>query len=85
MNISTLGVVLIVIAMLIIAAAASFLSFRYGYLYRKKFAELKIGSAEEEAQRIIDEANDKAEKRFREHKKRKTFWKQKKKYINPKK
>ena len=62
MNIGTLGVVLIVIAMLIVAAAASFLSFRYGYSYRKKFAELKIGSAEEEAQRIIDEANDKAEK-----------------------
>ena len=49
-------------ALLLVAVLGMFLSFKYGYSYRKKFAELKIGSAEEEAQRIIDTAVDTAEK-----------------------
>lgn len=39
-----------------------FLSFKYGYSYRKRFAELKIGSAEDEAKRILDEAVQRSEK-----------------------
>ena len=39
-----------------------FLSFKYGYSYRRKFAEQKIGSAEEEAKRILDAASEKAKK-----------------------
>ena len=38
------------------------MAFRYGYSYRKNFAELKIGSAEEEAERILSEAAETAEK-----------------------
>ena len=37
-------------------------SFKYGYSYRKKFAELKIGSAEEEAKRILHSATEQSEK-----------------------
>ena len=40
----------------------TFLGFRYGYNYRKKFAEIKIGSAEEEAKRILETAMDQSEK-----------------------
>ncbi len=54
---------IIVIAVLaVVAIVGAFISFKYGYSYRKKFAELKIGSAEEEAKRIIKNANDQAEK-----------------------
>lgn len=38
------------------------MAFKYGYSYRKKFAELKIGSAEEEAERILADAADKSKK-----------------------
>lgn len=52
-----------IIAVLIVAAiVGAFLAFKYGYSYRKKFAELKIGSAEEEAKRIVDEALLQSEK-----------------------
>ena len=50
-----LGVVIVAIIGIIIA-------FRCGYSYRRKIAELKINSAEEEAKRIIDAAKVKAEK-----------------------
>lgn len=38
------------------------MAFKYGYSYRKKFAELKIGSAEEEAERILADVADKSKK-----------------------
>ena len=50
-----LGVVIVAIIGIIIA-------FRCGYSYRRKIAELKINSAEEEAKRIIDSAKSKAVK-----------------------
>ncbi len=52
----------IIIAIVVVAIIGMFGAFKYGYSYRKKFAELKIGSAEEEAKRILATANDKAEK-----------------------
>ncbi len=54
--------IIIGICALVAVIAALFGGFRYGYSYRKKFAELKIGSAEEEAKRILSEATDKAKK-----------------------
>ncbi len=54
---------IIVFAVLIVVAIVGmFLAFKYGYSYRKKFAELKIGSAEEEAKRILGEASSRSEK-----------------------
>lgn len=50
------------IVLVLVAVAAAFWAFKYGYSYRKKFAELKIGSAEEEAQRILDSAVAQADK-----------------------
>ena len=54
--------ILILIAVIIIGVISAFMSFRYGYAYRKNFAELKIGSAEEEAERILNDAAAAAEK-----------------------
>ena len=53
---------MILIAVIIIGVISAFMSFRYGYAYRKNFAELKIGSAEEEAERILNDAAAAAEK-----------------------
>ncbi len=50
------------IVVFLLGVAAAFAAFKYGYSYRKKFAEVKIGSAEEEAERIISEASKTAEK-----------------------
>lgn len=56
--------VFVVVCLLLIVAgvAGTFMAFKYGYSYRKKFAELKIGSAEEEAERILVDAADKSKK-----------------------
>ncbi len=56
--------VFVVVCLLLIVAgvAGTFMAFKYGYSYRKKFAELKIGSAEEEAERILADAADKSKK-----------------------
>lgn len=56
--------VFVVVCLLLIVAgvAGAFMAFKYGYSYRKKFAELKIGSAEEEAERILADAADKSKK-----------------------
>ena len=63
---------IIILTVIIIAAViACFLSFRYGYSYRKKIAEIKIGSAEEEAQKIIEEAKNEAVKNAQNTKKEK--------------
>ena len=53
---------MILIAVIVIGVISAFMSFRYGYAYRKNFAELKIGSAEEEAERILNDATAAAEK-----------------------
>ena len=45
-----------------VGIAGAFMAFKYGYSYRRNFAEQKIGSAEEEAERILAEAADKSQK-----------------------
>ena len=60
---------IIIIALIVVAIGGSFAAFRYGYSYRKKFAELKIGSAEEEAARIIDSAVEESKKNAENYKK----------------
>ena len=52
----------IVVGVVLIAVVGMFLAFRYGYSYRRKVAESKINSAEEEAKRIIENAKSKAVK-----------------------
>ena len=49
------------IVILIIAVAFVLLAFYFGYLYRKKTGEAKIGSAEELSRKIIEDANKQAE------------------------
>ncbi len=46
----------------VVALIGMFLTFRFGYSYRKKIAEVKINSAEEEAKKIIESAKGKAVK-----------------------
>lgn len=63
MEIISITVFVVVCLLLIVAGVAgAFMAFKYGYSYRKKFAELKIGSAEEEAERILADAADKSKK-----------------------
>ena len=65
---------IIVIAIIaVVAVVGMFLAFRYGYSYRKKFAELKIGSAEDEAKRILDSATSDAKKTADNVKKEKLY------------
>ena len=61
LKIDTISII-IIIALVVVAVIGAFAAFKYGYSYRKKFAELKIGSAEEEAKRIIETAMDQSEK-----------------------
>ena len=51
-----------ILALIIVAAGGIFA----GYLYRKKVAEKEIGSAEDEAKRIINDAIKAAEAKKRE-------------------
>ena len=55
----------------ILAIVGMFVAFRYGYSYRRKVAEMKINSAEEEAKRIIESAKSKAVKDAEKTKKEK--------------
>ena len=48
------------IGVVVIAIIGVFTAFRFGYSYRRKVAEVKIGSAEEEANRIIEKAKEKS-------------------------
>ena len=57
--------------LVVVAIAGMFLSFKYGYNYRKKFAESKIGSAEEEAKRILERAESESKKNANNIKKEK--------------
>ena len=52
----------IIAAIVVVAVAGMFMAFRFGYSYRRKVAELKVGSAEEEAKKIIENAKSKAVK-----------------------
>ncbi len=52
----------IIVGVVLVAVVGMFLAFRYGYSYRRKVAEIKINSAEEEAKRIIENAKSKAVK-----------------------
>jgi len=62
---------IILAILLVIAIIGCFLAFKYGYSYRRKIAEIKIGSAEEEAVRIVEEAKEKAIKNAESIKKEK--------------
>ncbi len=55
------NIIAIIIAVIVVAFVGG-LSFKYGYSYRKKVAELKIGSAEEQARRILEDAAKQADK-----------------------
>lgn len=52
----------VILGIVIIAIIGMFLAFRFGYSYRRKVAEFKINSAEEEAKKIIEGAKSKAVK-----------------------
>ena len=56
------GLLIALIVLAVVAVIACVLAFKYGYSYRKKIAEFKIGSAEEEALKIVEEAKEKAVK-----------------------
>lgn len=59
---SEIELIITIIISLVLIIVAGFAGFRTGYMYRKKDAENKIGSAEEEAKRILDGAEEKARK-----------------------
>lgn len=65
------GSTIAIIVIIVVAIAGMFGAFKYGYSYRKKFAELKIGSAEEEAKRILQSATSNSEKEAERVKKEK--------------
>ena len=57
----------IAIILIVVAAAVGLgLGFALGTAYRKKFAEREIGSAEQEATRLINEAIRRGESRKKE-------------------
>lgn len=60
MNIA-IAVLLIVLSVVISSCIAAFIFFKFGINYRKKIAEAEIGSAEEQAKRLIELAEQKAE------------------------
>ena len=53
---------IIIAAIAVIAVVGVFIAFKSGYSYRKKIAEQKIGSAEEEAKKIVETAKKNAVK-----------------------
>ena len=57
---ATIVVLLIVLSVVISSCVAAFIFFKFGVNYRKKIAEAEIGSAEEQAKRIIEMAEQKA-------------------------
>lgn len=56
-----LAILLIVVAFIIGVTGGGFILFKQGIKYRRKTAEANIGSAEEEAKRIVEEAKKNAE------------------------
>ena len=57
---------IIVLVVVVVAVAAAALCFYLGWQYRKRTAEAKIGSAEEEAKRIVNDAIKSAEQKRKE-------------------
>ncbi len=55
-----INILILLGVVVIVAMIGMFLAFRFGYSYRRKVAELKVGSAEEEAKKIIENAKSKA-------------------------
>lgn len=60
------GIIIGLLIGIVIAIIASFISFKQGIIHRKKIAEEKIGSAEQEATRLVNEAQKLAEGKKRE-------------------
>ena len=58
--------VIAAVVAVVLAAISGTICFRLGISYRKKIAEEKIGSAETEAKRIVDDAVKTAENKKRE-------------------
>ena len=58
---TAIWILLCVVALILGAGVSGFLCFRQGANYRKKTAEAAIGSAEKEAERIVDDAKLNAE------------------------
>ena len=55
-------VILLCVAVAVLAAGiAGYIGFRSGIKYRKRIAEAEIGSAEEQAKVIVEEASKEAE------------------------
>ena len=52
----SVAILLILISVVVFGLFIAFFSFRFGMIYRKKIAEGKIGSAEERAKKILDDA-----------------------------
>ncbi len=55
-------ITILLAVVVVVALIGMFLAFRFGYSYRRKVAEMKVGSAEEEAKKIIENAKSKAVK-----------------------
>jgi len=69
MEVSDLGwmqIAAFVVIAIIVLVIVSFMSFRFGITYRKKIAESEVGSAEEQAKTIMNEAYKNAESKKRE-------------------
>lgn len=60
-KIGTIGIIVCSV-LFVVAVVGILFAFRFGYDYRRKTAEMKIGSAEEEAKRILERAEDKSKK-----------------------
>ena len=58
-----IAILLCVVALVLGAGVSGFICFKQGISYRKKTAEAAVGSAEKEAERIVDDAKKNSEKR----------------------
>ena len=58
--------IIVLVVAVVVAVAAAALCFYLGWQYRKRTAEAKIGSAEEEAKRIVNDAIKSAEQKRKE-------------------
>ena len=58
--------IIVLVVVVVVAVAAAALCFYLGWQYRKRTAEAKIGSAEEEAKRIVNDAIKSAEQKRKE-------------------
>lgn len=61
-----MGTAIAAVAAIILAIASGVICFRFGISYRKKIAEAEIGSAENEAKRLVEEAVKTGENKKRE-------------------